>query len=258
MPDDRTYIRVHDGLDEHPKVEPLSDAAFRLLMQSWFYCSRNRTDGLILETVWKRRGTPKARRELIAAGLVEQGDGHVMMHDYLKHQRSAMEIKLLQEVRGDTGSYGNHVRWHVVRRKPKKDCEHCQKDADPDRKPIANGIANGSQTDRKAVASTEAETETEQQNYLGGVSHASRGGAAQPPLYPDHCEVHADEPTPPPCGKCADTRKANRTRPALALVSPTQPAKVPHCGQCDETRHISTPVGVIRCPRCHPLAEEAS
>ena len=69
MADDRTYIRVHDGLDEHPKVEPLSDGAFRLLLTCWFYCSRNRTDGQIAAAVWKKRGTAKTRRELIDAGL---------------------------------------------------------------------------------------------------------------------------------------------------------------------------------------------
>jgi HNH endonuclease len=34
--DDRTYITVHDGMPEHPKVEGLSDAAFRLLIKSMF------------------------------------------------------------------------------------------------------------------------------------------------------------------------------------------------------------------------------
>jgi hypothetical protein len=222
MPDDRTYIRVHDGLDEHPKVEPLSDAAFRLLMHSWFYCSRNRTDGQIKDAVWKKRGTPKARRELIDAGLVEQHDGHVEMHDYLEHQRSAEEIRLLQATRGDTGSYGNHVGWHVVQRKPKKGCEHC----DTDRKPIANGIANAiakpSQTDRKPIASTEAEAEAENKNSSRGGSHVSSTHAEQPPLIPRRCPDHQYDVIPPKCGDCADARiyaeAQEMARPALSLV----------------------------------------
>ena len=251
MPDDRTYIRVHDGMDEHPKVEPLSDAAFRLLMRSWFYSSRNRTDGRIVTAVWRKRGTPKARRELIDAGLVEEFDGYVEMHDYLEHQRSAEEIRLLREVRGDTGTYGNHVRWHVVKRKPKSDCQHCQSDCDP----VAKPSQTRSQTDRKPIASTEAEAEAEEKNSSRGGSHVSKGSASPPPLFPDHCERHANEPKPGKCGDCADARRARRV---LSIVGPANPAKVPHCGVCDETRHRETPFGVIRCPECHPRAEEAS
>jgi hypothetical protein len=255
VPDDRTYIRVHDGMDEHPKVEPLSDAAFRLLMTGWFYCSRNRTDGQIRNVVWQKRGTAKARRELVEAGLVVPHDGYVLMHDYLEHQRSAEEIRLLQDTRHDTGSYGNHVRWHVVRRRPKADCEHCQKDPDP----IANGIANASQTDRKPLASTEAEAEAEEKRSVRGGSHVSSGnGSSPPPRFPDHCQRHANVPEPGPCGACADARKAAAAAPRLlSVVSPAAPAKVPHCGVCDQYRMRETPFGMIRCPECHPRAAEA-
>jgi hypothetical protein len=218
--DDRTYIRVHDGMDEHPKVEPLSDAAFRLLMRSWFYCSRNRTDGRMPDAIWKKRGTPKTRRELIDAGLAEQHDGYVEMHDYTEHQRTAEEIRLLRETRGDTGSFGNHVRWHVVRRKPKQDCEHCQEDPGSDRKPIANAIAKPSQTDRKPIASTEAEAEASS-TYVKGGSHVSSGSPAAPPLYSDRCQRHGNVAEPGNCGNCADVRKANAARP-LTLVRDTR------------------------------------
>ena len=46
MPADRrTYITVHDGMPEHPKVDALSDKAFRALVGLWCWCSRNLTDG---------------------------------------------------------------------------------------------------------------------------------------------------------------------------------------------------------------------
>lgn len=241
--DDRTYVRVHDGLDEHPKVEPLSDAAFRLLLTSWFYCSRNRTDGKIRDVVWKRRGTPKTRRELTDAGLVEQHDGHVQMHDYLQHQRSAQEIDLLKSVRGDNGSYGNHVRWHVVRRKPKKDCAHCLAEPDGDRKPIAKAIANGSQTDRKVIASTETEAETQELSTDRGGSHVS-SESPTPPLL-GRCSDHQYDVVPPKCGACKDARLAaelERNRQPLRLVSDTKRclvhdlSYVERCNGCEADR----------------------
>lgn len=259
MADDRTYIRVHDGMDEHPKVEPLSDGAFRLLLRSWFYCSRNRTDGRMPDAIWKKRGTAKTRAELLAAGLAEQRDGYVEMHDYIEHQRTAEEIRLLREVRGDSGAYGAHVRWHVVKREPKKGCEHCFPDGDADGKPIASAIANAWQTDSKPMASTEAEAEAEDKNSSRGGSHVSRGSAAStPPLFPDHCQRHANDPTPGKCGDCADARKANAARPTLSLVVSDRPA---WCGSCNEFTRLIDSNGdgpSRRCPNCHPLALEAS
>lgn len=95
------------------------------------------------------------------------------------------------------------------------------------------------------------------------VSQEERGGRSSgrsaPPRFPDHCPKHSDVAIPGPCGDCKDARKAHANgAPRFTLVGPATPAKVPHCGKCDETRHMNTPVGVIRCPNCHPLAEEAS
>lgn len=90
--DNRTYITVHDGMPDHPKIDGLSDGAFRALVEAWCWCSRNRTDGHINTTSWKRRGTPSSRKELIASGLAEVTPDGVYMHDYTEHQRTADEI----------------------------------------------------------------------------------------------------------------------------------------------------------------------
>ena len=237
MADDRTYIRVHDGLDENHKIEGLSDSAFRLLISSWCYCSRNLTDGRITDAAWKKRGTPKSRRDLIAAGLVEQHDGFVQMHDYLRHQRSAAQVAELREQRRAAGKKGGRAK--------------------------ANALANAKQTPSKTVAETEADTEVTTTTSFEGGSHVSRDSRNAAPLYPDHCEAHGFVATPGNCGDCADQRKANAVNgerlPDYRLrVVPDL------CGECDE-RWIETPTGMARCPRCNPAvvngdirAEEAS
>jgi hypothetical protein len=80
----------------------------------------------------------------------------------------------------------------------------------------------------------------------------------KPPRFPDHCPTHANVAVPGNCGACKDTRLANaKALPRLSLVSGDP--RPEWCGRCDEfTRQLETPVGVIRCPECHPLAEEAS
>lgn len=113
--DPRTYINVHDGMPDHPKIEGLSDAAFRLLVTSWCWSSRQLTDGRIPATSWAKRGTAKARRELVDAGLAEVGDdGAVQMHDYLEHQRSAEEVAALREKRRAAGRRGGTAKARAV------------------------------------------------------------------------------------------------------------------------------------------------
>lgn len=145
MADDRTYIRVHDGMPGHPKIEPLSDGAFRTLLTLWCWSSEYLTDGRIPAAIWKKRGTPKTRSELLTAGLAEETDDGVTMHDYLEHQRSAAEVQELRAVRGASGVKANHVRWHVRRRRSDPDCPFCASDTDPN--PIRSGSQSGSDAD---------------------------------------------------------------------------------------------------------------
>lgn len=103
----RTFIKVHDGMPDHPKIDGLSDAAFRLLVETWCWCSRHLTDGHVPAATWKKRGTPKARKELTDAGLVEiLPGGDIQVHDYLEHQRSKAQVEELSRKRREAGSRG--------------------------------------------------------------------------------------------------------------------------------------------------------
>lgn len=124
--DKRPYITVHDGMPWHPKIEGLSDKAFRLLIESWCWCSLNKTDGHIKSTSWAKRGTAATRRELMAAGLAEDDlTGGVIMHDYDLHQKTSDEIAEYQAERAEEGQLGAHQRWHVNRGKRDPDCKFC-------------------------------------------------------------------------------------------------------------------------------------
>lgn len=142
--DPRTYITVHDGMPDHPKIDPLSDGAFRLLISMWCWCSRNETDGRVPLVTWKRRGTPKTRTELVGAGLVEVHDDRVELHDYLEHQRSAAEIHELREKRRAAGSMGGKAKASAV--------------ASATAPAMPSAIANEKQTGSKSVADTDTDT----------------------------------------------------------------------------------------------------
>ena len=120
------YIAVDDEMPEHDKIEPLSDAAFRLLVETWCYCSRRLNDGIMTASAWHKRGTPKIRQELEAADLVTRlPDGRYEAHDYLDMQRSAAEAAALREKRSSAAKIGNHRRHHVAKGIKSPDCQYC-------------------------------------------------------------------------------------------------------------------------------------
>ena len=117
------YIRVDVLLPEHPKVEGLSDKAFRALVTLWCYCGRQRTDGAVTRKQWEA-WPPRVRAELEAdgagevaihlrAGLARPVDisGGGAMHDFLEHQRSRDEIDELSAKRSEAGKKAAESRW---------------------------------------------------------------------------------------------------------------------------------------------------
>ncbi len=105
------YIRIDVLLPEHPKIEGLSDKAFRALVELWCYCGRQRTNGIVTGKRWTA-WPPKVRDELLKAGLAEPiavGEGAVM-HGYLDHQRSREQIDELSRRRADAGRKGGSSR----------------------------------------------------------------------------------------------------------------------------------------------------
>ena len=105
------YLNVDDGMDEHPKVDALSDAAFRLYVSGKLYCARKLTDGFIPHNKARRltvTGNDAIAAELVRAGLwhdlgegcnrpecIEERTchrdgraGHYIVHDYLQWNHS--------------------------------------------------------------------------------------------------------------------------------------------------------------------------
>lgn len=110
--DGRSYITVHDAIDDHPKIEVLSDAAFRHLIRLWGHSNRMRTDGLFTAERVKAKG-PKVFKELTTELVPGRGplfelqpDGRYYAHDYLNHQWSREEIEERSRVKKENGARG--------------------------------------------------------------------------------------------------------------------------------------------------------
>lgn len=267
--DGRTYIRVHDGMPDHPKVDALSDRAFRLLVESWCWCSRHLTDGHVPQATWARRGTPKARRELVDAGLVEDdGKAGVQMHDYLEHQRSRAVVEELSAARREAQQKasvkGNHNRWHVGEDgRPSPDCPLCKgSQPDPTRDP--SGIGSG--TPSGSVRGIGRGRGREEVVEMGGEvpdPHARETSLPAPIFDPENprCARHAHirpGESVPSCRDCAEVRRQSQQVTVDEQLAEQEErtrwrTAVDACPECDENGKIERPDG--RLVRHHDLQD---
>lgn len=90
-----TWVRLDDGFADHPKIDALSDAAYRMFVNGLCYCAQQLTDGTIPEGRIERLlpiRRPKARAELLAAGLWTATETGVEIHDYLTYQPARASV----------------------------------------------------------------------------------------------------------------------------------------------------------------------
>lgn len=113
MPDKRAYFKVDVGYLTNPKVALLAierPQAVLLHLASIAYSAQHLTDGRVPLPLILRlnAATQEDADQLISCGLWESaGDGYVTVHDYLEHQRSAVEVKAATE----KAKHAADVRW---------------------------------------------------------------------------------------------------------------------------------------------------
>jgi hypothetical protein len=131
------WVRIDEGMPEHPKVAALPDAAFRLHIEGLCYCARMLTDGAIPEVIAQRLGTKKACKDLVKSGLWKsENDGGFRIHDYLDFQPSREDVEDRRNKRSQAGKRGAQSRWG--RRETM---------ANPMASAIPSAMANGWQTE---------------------------------------------------------------------------------------------------------------
>lgn len=85
------YLNLDDNYADHPKVDALSDGAFRLQTAGLCYCARKLTDGFV-EKTRVHRLMPVYREkylaELLDAGIWVEVMGGFHVHDYLDWNKS--------------------------------------------------------------------------------------------------------------------------------------------------------------------------
>lgn len=224
MSDRRTYIKVHDGLPDHPKIEGLSDKAFRILVSTWCWSKRQHNDGLFRVDAWKRRGPARARAEL-ETEMVHGHDhaccrcppvpvGYVRLHDYLEHQTPTAEIAAKQEDRRTASIRANHRRWHTNRKVTDPDCPLC----DPNGLRTGSPPASASESTPDS-ARTPAGDRTESQE----VEVEAEGEKRTPDLRGNRPVGHRARSAPRDLAATAHSPAAHRLVEAFAATRPRRP-----------------------------------
>ena len=113
------FLTLDDGFPDHPKVDGLTDSAFRLHVSGLFYASKQLTDGHIPAHRVPRlvpRFRPRTAAELVERGLWVPTDDGYLIHDYLDWNRSRAQVETDREhkkaVRSAAGRKGAQARWH--------------------------------------------------------------------------------------------------------------------------------------------------
>ena len=108
------WANLDDQFPKHPKVLPISDAAFRLHVSGICYCAQYETDGIIaaeMVPLLVPRFRPRTLDELADRRLWMPHPQGWEVHDYLEWNRSKEQIEAERERKRKAGRKGAEKRW---------------------------------------------------------------------------------------------------------------------------------------------------
>lgn len=110
------WANLDDQFPKHPKVLPISDAAFRLHVSGICYCAQYETNGLIateMVPLLVPRYKAKTLEELTGGRRplwLPHAEGYEI-HDFLEWNRSKEQIDAERERKRKAGRKGAEKRW---------------------------------------------------------------------------------------------------------------------------------------------------
>jgi hypothetical protein len=171
MPKDkRLYVHFDIGMDEHPKVMPLSDAAFRAMVEATLYSRRQLTDGFLATRIAERKWGADVIAELSSNDPerptwrphVKDGVDGYLIHDFDEHQTTTADIEAKRAAgkRGGLAKAANNASESVA--------------------PASTDVAPASEVVEQKASTTLAKTETETETTPTDVGVPRKRGARIP------------------------------------------------------------------------------
>jgi hypothetical protein len=139
--DVRHYAKFTLDFPDNPKILPLSDAAFRALVEATIWSRRHQTDGLVPRAVAVAKWSLEILHELCTndddfPSLFESPNGWII-HDYADHQDTKAEIRARLEQARTAGSKGGQASAQArakqaLKQKPSKRSSKIQPEKEKD------------------------------------------------------------------------------------------------------------------------------
>ncbi len=177
--DGRLYAKFTLDFADNHKILPLSDAAFRCLVEATLWSREHLTDGWLASRLALAKWSLDVLQELStndpdAPSLIALETGW-LIRDFAEHQDTREEIEARRERNRLAGQKGGLAK--------------SKRGAKRGAKPTAS----------ESLSETVAETETRGKSVFE-VSHVAPH---------DRCPRHINSEVVPPCGACADARRAH-------------------------------------------------
>lgn len=253
------WVRFDDNTPDNPKIDALSDGAFRLWFGAICYSNRNLTDGFVPAARVARLAPhykPAHQAELIEAGCWHKEQDGVRIHDYLDSQPSAREI---------------HERREYEREKKARQRSAGAKKSDRD--PDSGQYVSHRDNQRDTYGDGPRDDDRESPRESNGESPATQPNPTQPVSKSSSSEPHVatprEEEEEDEAMREARRRLGRRNGPELIdpaawLATTAQRLRNEHyqppapaeprsdCGTCDNLGVIETPSGYTPCLECSP------
>jgi len=123
-----TWLKTDDKMPRHPKVQPLSDAAFRLHHHALSHCAEHETDGFVatsaIDSLTHHKDKGPLIHELLnargfrsdAQPLWSEVDGGWRVHDFLEYNPSHAELEAKRRRAKERLNVTRELREYVVLR----------------------------------------------------------------------------------------------------------------------------------------------
>lgn len=167
-----SWLRIEGKAPQHPKIAPLSDAAFRLHFTALCWCVEHLTDGDVPARIPATLpSAPRGKRlasvlaELAGAGLWKASDSGWTIHDFLDWNPSAEQERAKRAARAAAGAVG--------------------------------GIAKAKQTAGKSLAIASPTAEQPQKNVLAKLCPDSDSDSGEKRSPPTPSEANRPKPADP-------------------------------------------------------------
>lgn len=166
MPKDaRPFITVAVDMDRNPKYAALNDAQKFLIIRAWLHCAEFLTDGVVSMPVWRKMGTDRNRKAILASGAcsVDAEQNGVVFHDYLEHQQSRADVEAKRENARSAGKKGGQAKAANAKRATLK----------PATEPLATA------RDFPSGSVPDIDIDKERSTYVGSASNVSNARTAE-------------------------------------------------------------------------------